>query len=166
MLDVATTFDADKGLVVGHDGSAPAADAVQWAARLAARLGVPLHVVRAWVISSAPRPESAEGSYVPPITDYEAAVQQRLEQDVAGLDLPEGCQVRCHVVHGSSGRRLVECSENAEMLVVGTRGAGGFLGLRFGSTADQVVLHATCPVVVVPVDGDDESADLDAQGGA
>jgi len=47
--------------------------------------------------------------------------------------------------------------------VVGSRGAAGFRGLRFGSTADQVVRHAVCPVVVVPVDGSDDPDDLDAQ---
>ena len=52
---------------------------------------------------------------------------------------------------------------HADMLVVGTRGAGGFLGLRMGSTADQVMRHAPCPVVVVPVQGDDDPDDLDTQ---
>ena len=53
----------------------------------------------------------------------------------------------------------------AEMLVVGTRGEGGFRGLLFGSTADQVVRHAKRPVVVVPVTGSDDPADPDVQLG-
>jgi hypothetical protein len=48
------------------------------------------------------------------------------------------------------------------MLVVGSRGRGGFRGVVIGSTATQVVGHAQCPVVVVPVDGDDDPADLDS----
>ena len=49
------------------------------------------------------------------------------------------------------------------LLVLGTRGGGGFRGLGFGSTADQVVRHAICPVVVVPVTGEDDPDDLDSQ---
>ncbi len=163
MIEVATTLELDGGLLVGHDGSPAAADAVRWAARVAGRLGCPLHVARTWSISSAPRPATAERGYVPPLTDFESAVLERLRRDVARLDLPEDLDVQCHVLHGSAGRRLLEASEGAEMLVVGSRGEGGFRGLRFGSTADQVVRHARCPVVVVPGHGTDEPADLDAQ---
>ena len=48
------------------------------------------------------------------------------------------------------GKIRFQYGKGADMLVVGTRGAGGFAGLHFGSTADQVVRHARCPVVVVP----------------
>ena len=58
MEKVVTTIDASGGVLVGHDGSEPASQAVRWAARLAARLGCPLHVVRTWSLSSAPRPAS------------------------------------------------------------------------------------------------------------
>ena len=164
MTEVATTLELTGGLLVGHDGSPAAAQAVRWAARIARRLDCPLHVVRTWSLSSAPRPTTAAPGYVPPMTDFEAAVLGRLEADVAGLGLPEGCDVRIHALHGAAGRRLLEASEGADMLVVGTRGAGGFAGLHFGSTADQVVRHARCPVVVVPVDGGhDDPEDLDTQ---
>jgi nucleotide-binding universal stress UspA family protein len=163
VIEVATTLELDGGLLVGHDGSRAAGEAVHWAAKMARRLGCPLHVVRTWSLSSAPRPESARSGYVPPMTDFEAAVLERLRHDVDALGLPDGIDLHCHVLHGSSGRRLTEASHGADMLVVGSRGAGGFRGLRFGSTADQVVRHAVCPVVVVPVDGADEPADLDVQ---
>lgn len=163
MIEVATTLDLHGHLLVGHDGSPAASDAVRWAARLAGRLGCPLHVVRSWSISSSPRPATAERGYVPPLTDYESAVRERLEAHVAGLSLPAQVDVQCHVLHGPSGRRLLEASLGADMLVVGSRGGGGFRGLLFGSTADQVVRNARCPVVVVPVDGTDDPADLDTQ---
>jgi nucleotide-binding universal stress UspA family protein len=163
MIEVTTTLDLHGDLVVGHDGSPAAADAVRWAARMASRIGCPLHVVRTWSISSSPRPSTAEPGYVPPLTDFETAVRERLEADVAALGLPAEVDVQCHVLHGPAGRRLLEASEGAEMLVVGSRGAGGFRGLIFGSTADQVVRNARCPVVVVPVHGDDDPADLDVQ---
>lgn len=162
-VKVATTVDARGGILVGDDGSPASLEGVRWAASLARRLGETLHVVRAWAISSAPRPASATGGYVPPLTDFETAVLDRLRADVRGAGVTEGEGVQLHVVHGAAGRRLLEAAAGADMLVVGTRGAGGFLGLRMGSTADQVMRHAPCPVVVVPVHGDDDPDDLDSQ---
>ena len=154
MDKVATTVDASGGLLVGHDGSPASAQAVRWAAGIAGRLGCPLLVVRTWSLSSAPRPSTWATGYVPPLTDFEAAVLDRLHADVAALGLPADVRVTCRVLHGAPGRRLVESSRGAEMLVVGSRGTGGFLGLVMGSTAAQVVGHASCPVVVVPVHGE------------
>lgn len=163
MEQVTTSVDARGAIVVGHDGSAPATQAVRWAADLAGRLGCPLLVLRTWSLSSAPRPSSWAPGYVPPLTDFEAAVLERLRADVAGAGLPDGVDVACHVVHGSAGRRLVEASKGAQMLVVGSRGAGGFRELLLGSTADQVVGHAACAVVVVPVTGETETDPMDAE---
>ena len=65
MIDVATSVDIQGGLVVGHDGSPASAQAARWAARLAVRLGIPLHVVRTWSLSvgtptgDAPRPATS-----------------------------------------------------------------------------------------------------------
>lgn len=150
MANVADSADVQGGVVVGHDGSEPAARATRWAARLAVLLDVPLHVVRAWSLTSAPRPKTAAPGYVPPITDFEQAVREQLEAHVAGLDLPEACQVNCHVVHAAPARALLQAAERAELLVVAARGTGGFRGLMFGSTADQVTRHASCPVTIVP----------------
>ncbi len=167
MVKVKTSLDVSGGVLVGHDGSAAAALAVRWAADLAGRIAAPLHVVRAWSMSSAPKPASATPGFVPPLTDFESAVLDRLRADVDDLHLPDDLSVDCHVVHGAPGRRLLEASDAVDLLVVGARGAGGFLGLRFGSTADQVVRHGHCPVVVVPVagDGDGDPGELDAQHG-
>jgi nucleotide-binding universal stress UspA family protein len=148
--DEIPTAQLDGGLVVGHDGSDASGRAVTWAAGLAARLGVPLHVLRAWSLTNAPRPASMKPGYVPPRGDFEEAVRERLAADLADLRLPESCTVELHVAHGQSSSRLLELAKGAEMLVVGSRGAGGFRGLGFGSTADQVVRHSPCPVIVVP----------------
>jgi nucleotide-binding universal stress UspA family protein len=150
MTDVADSVDVRGGVVVGHDGSEPAARATRWAARIAVLLDVQLLVVRAWSITSAPRPKTASPGYVPPITDFEQAVRQRLEADVASLDLPEECKVHCHVLHCAPARALLNTAENADLLVVAARGIGGFRGLMFGSTADQVTRHAPCPVTIIP----------------
>jgi nucleotide-binding universal stress UspA family protein len=162
MEKVRTTLDASRAVLVGHDGSDPSGSAVRWAARLAGRLGCPLLVVRTWALSSAPRPSSWAAGYVPPLTDFEGAVLQRLQHDIDSLHLPADVELSCHALHGPAGRRLVEVSKGAEMLVVGSRGIGGFRGLILGSTAAQLVGHARCPVVVVPVTGPDDPPDLDS----
>ena len=145
-----TDASIDSGILVGHDGSVAAGRAVAWAADLAVRLNLPLHVLRAWSLTSAPRPKSMEMGYVPPPEDFEEAVLDQLASDIEALALPEGCVVELHAARGQSSATLLEAAEGAEMLVVGTRGAGGFLGLGFGSTADQVVRNSPRPVVVVP----------------
>ncbi|GAB3991563.1 universal stress protein [Nocardioides marmoraquaticus] len=160
MAEVRTSLDVDGQMVVGCDGSRASLEAVRWADRLAHRLGEPLHVVRSWVLSTAPRPGSATVGYVPPMTDFEAAVLDELRRDVDALR-PRS-EVTLHTVHGSAGRRMVEASARASAIVVGNRGGGGFLGLRMGSTADQVVRNAHCPVVVVPVEADDGPDPVDA----
>jgi nucleotide-binding universal stress UspA family protein len=54
------------------------------------------------------------------------------------------------VKQGSASQALLKAAEDADLLVVGRRGHGGFIGLLIGSTAEQVAHHAPCPVVVVP----------------
>jgi len=162
MNEVARYLDIRGGIVVGHDGSRHADRALRWAAEWAGRTGCRLHVVRTWVLSSAPRPASWHPAYVPPMTDYEKAVQDALEEDVRAAQLPASLDVACHVVHGTAARRLVEVSGHADLLVVSSRGRGGFAGLVMGSTTDQVVRHAHCPVVVVRARAlDDEPAEAD-----
>jgi nucleotide-binding universal stress UspA family protein len=151
VTEVASTLELDGGILVGHDGSEHAARAVRWAADWARRVRCDLHVLRTWTLSTAPRPSTWSPGYVPPLTDFEQAVLEELQRDVAALGLTsaESCEVRCHVLHGAPGRRLVEASRGAELVVIASRGRGGFRGLVLGSTADQVVRHAHCPVVVV-----------------
>lgn len=153
----------EGGIIVGHDGSRHADRALRWAADWALHTGLALHVIRTWTLSSAPRPESWSPGYVPPMTDFEAAVLTSLRRDVEAAGLPEGLgSMSCHVLHGAAGRRLVEASEHAELLVVSSRGRGGFAGLVMGSTTDQLVRHAHCPVVVIPAHTlDDEPTDAD-----
>ena len=151
MAEVVNEVEVDGGVLVGYDGSAPSAEGVRWAARLAHRLEEPLHVLRAWGMLNAPQPATKEGGYIPPLTDWEAAVRDELEAQVTRLGLE--CEVRLHVAHAQSAKALLHAAHGASLLVVARRGAGGFRGLGFGSTADQVARHAPCPVVIVPVGG-------------
>jgi nucleotide-binding universal stress UspA family protein len=154
--EVSTRAVVEGGVVVGHDGSGCAQEALEWAATLAERASWPLHVVRAWRIATAPQPASWEPGYVPPIREYEQAVQADLEADVAAvLGAERAAAAVCHVVHAAPVRSLIQAAEGADVLVVGARGRGGFAGLLLGSVSDQVTRHAPCPVTVVRSDRKD-----------
>ena len=142
--------DITGGIVVGHDGSRAARSVVRVAADLAHRLGVTLHVVRVWHLTSAPRPGSMVGGYVPPYAEFEQAVIADLKDDCAAAGLRDDLDLELYALRGQSAERLVAAARKAEMLVIGVRGAGGFAGLRLGSTATQVVRHSAVPVLVVP----------------
>ncbi|MGH3386428.1 MAG: universal stress protein [Nocardioidaceae bacterium] len=161
MSEVATELDISGGIAVGYDGSENSGHAARWAAEWAQKVGCDVHAVRTWTLSTAPRPASWEPGYVPPMADFEGAVLEALQHDIEALKLPDDVTVLCHVVHGAAGRRLVEVSERVELLVLASRGRGGFRELVLGSTADQVVRHAHCPVVVIPVVAQGEPASPD-----
>jgi nucleotide-binding universal stress UspA family protein len=147
--DVRETVEIDGGIVVGHDGSEHAQNTLRWAAGLAARADLELHVVRAWSILTSPRPKTWEPGYVPPLTDFEQAVQEELDAHVKAAGIDPSVKVTTHPVHRPPARALIEASEKADLLVVGSRGRGGFAGLLLGSVSDQLVRHAAGPVTVV-----------------
>jgi nucleotide-binding universal stress UspA family protein len=149
MDDVRETVTIDGGILVGHDGSECAQEAVRWAGRLAARADLPLHVLRAWSMTSAPRPSTWEAGYVPPSADWQHAVLDELSAHVRAAGLDPAVRVTCHTVHRAPARGLIEAAAGADVVVVGARGRGGFAGLLLGSVSDQVVHHAPCPVTVI-----------------
>ncbi|WP_232797187.1 universal stress protein [Blastococcus atacamensis] len=143
------TVPINGGIVVGHDGSACAQEALRWAGRLALRAGLDLHVVRGWSMTTAPRPATWEPGYVPPLADWQRAVLDELSAQVAAAGLDAAVRVTPHVVHRAPVQALLGAAEGADLLVVGARGRGGFAGLLLGSVGDQLVHHAPCPVTVV-----------------
>ncbi len=149
MAEVCTEVIVDGGVLVGHDGSESAQEALLWAAGLAGRTGLALQVVRSWSLTTAPRPRTWEPGYVPPLTDFERAVRDELDGCVARAGLDGSVSVHTHVVHAPAAASLIAAAENADVLVVGARGHGGFAGLLLGSVSDQCVHHAPCPVTVV-----------------
>lgn len=134
-----------EGIAVGDDGSPGSRDAVHWAAREASLHGSALYVLRAWSILDLTPP--ADQSSVPPLPAYEAQVRAAMEDTWAalGIDVP----VHLQPVHGPAVRMLLDASHTADLIVVGSRGRGGFAELVLGSTADQVVRYSRCPVTVV-----------------
>ncbi len=136
-------------IVVGFDGSDFASEALRKGLGLASKLGVPVRIVRAWTISNAPRPKTWEPGFVPPVDDFADAVLAQLTEATASIvaEHPE-VEVSYHVPHGAAGRELLRASEGARLIVVGTRGLGGFSGLLLGSVTGQLVEHAHCDVLV------------------
>jgi nucleotide-binding universal stress UspA family protein len=149
MDDVVEELRVEGGIVVGHDGSKCAQEALTWSARLARRADLDLHVVRAWSMMTAPQPSTWAPGYVPPLPDWEKAVLDELTAHVRAARLDPAVRVTCHAVHDKAAQALMTAAQGAHLLVLGARGRGGFRGLLLGSTSDQLVHHAPCPVTVV-----------------
>jgi nucleotide-binding universal stress UspA family protein len=133
-------------VVVGVDGSAASKDALRWAADYAALFGGEVRAVTAWqwpvsMGMAMPLPEDYN-----PLDDARAALEKTLAE-VLG-DSPS-IPVTTQVIEGAPAVALVSESHGAALLVVGSRGHGGFAGLLLGSTSEHCARHASCPVVVV-----------------
>jgi nucleotide-binding universal stress UspA family protein len=144
-------------VVVGVDGSEHARVAVLEAAEQAGRLGAPLRV-----ICAVPQ-YSGSLAWVPAPMDREALfadIQVQLKAGVAWLQhhFPR-LTIETRLLDGSPVDVLVDASRQAELVVVGTRGRGGFTGMLLGSTSDGVLHHAKSPVMVVPDREDPRLAD-------
>lgn len=138
-----------RRIVVGVDGSAAAETALAqaiheaevWDAQLTAVAGVPVTA------------GSGMLAWLPAAVDHEAVLRDAGEGldvvvDRALADHP-GVQVRRHVLDGTGASLLTEFSTAVDLVVVGSRGRGGFAGLLLGSTSQTVLHHAACPVMVV-----------------
>lgn len=136
-------------IIVGVDGSENSLDALRWAAAEARLRGCPLRIVGTF---TTPIMSTGYEVAVPDPSDLEAAsatmLDAAVEQVRSGGDL-DGVDARVEVIEGHAGERLISLSRDAELLVVGSRGHGGFMGLLLGSVTTYVVNHAECPVVVV-----------------
>jgi len=146
---VVTQLALDGGVVVGNDGSASARSALRWAAADATRRGSPLHVVRCWSIPAAPRPSTSQPGYMPPLAEWEDAVLAELALDAALIADVEGLDAYWHTVHDQPATALTAVSNDADLLVVGSRGHSALREMLLGSVASHLAHHAACPVVIV-----------------
>jgi nucleotide-binding universal stress UspA family protein len=143
-----------RSIVVGHDGSRGADQALAEALYLARALGAPVVLVRAWSLATAPRPTDWKFGYVPAFEEYSELVRRALIEDARSVlaDFPD-VLVEYRAEHAGAAQTLVEASQDARMLVVGARGLGGLKGMLLGSVSDQCVRHANCPVLVARTHG-------------
>ncbi|MFC3742305.1 universal stress protein, partial [Paractinoplanes deccanensis] len=127
-------------VVVGVDGSDPAYAAVTWAAREADHRRAPLRIVH--VLEWRPgKPGDRHGhAYLEPMW---AEATRRAHEAAPRV------AVRADALLGRPVERLAELARDADLLVVGHRGRGGFAGMRLGSVSDRVARRASCPVAVV-----------------
>jgi nucleotide-binding universal stress UspA family protein len=143
------------GIIVGIDGSDHSLRALEWAIGEAAIRQAPLTV-----ITAVRQPVPGYWGYHVPYLGDEDLVQQarklaRVETEQALDKADPGSRppsVAVQAVTGLPGNALLEAAEGADMLVVGSRGTGGFKRLRLGSVGVQVTHHAHCPVVVIPAE--------------
>jgi nucleotide-binding universal stress UspA family protein len=138
------------GIIVGIDGSGHSQLALEWALKEAALRRVPVTVVAVH--------EAVRGFFSGP-TVYthdpeqtekaQAAAREETEKVLATLgdDRPESITI--HAVHGFPVEEILKAGQGAELIVVGSRGAGGFARMTMGSVAYQVSEHAPCPVTIV-----------------
>lgn len=140
-----------SGITVGIDGSSHSARALEWALNEAAIRHAPLTVltvhsvaVSGWSGNPIVLPGDAEDQE----KVYQAAEEMTLKA-TSQLGEAQPASVTVRAVIGFPAEELIKASEKADLLVVGSRGAGGFARLMVGSVSNQVAHHAHCPVAVV-----------------
>jgi nucleotide-binding universal stress UspA family protein len=133
-------------IVVGTDGSPQAALALEFAIEEARLRGSGLHVTYAYPAMASPLTGSTAEEYYAHI---EREAKELLERIEAAAPSTEGLDVEWLGVPGNAAEVLIKATRGAAMLVVGSRGLGGFRGLVLGSVSSQCVQHAHCPVLVV-----------------
>lgn len=141
-----------KGIVVGIDGSEGAKHALEWAAAEARLRNAPLTVLLAWQFPSGFYAGAGWSGITPELReDLRKLAEHRLEEACAAAGPAlDKVEVNRIAVEGLPAHVLIEAAANADLLVVGTRGHGGFVGLLLGSVSQQCTHHSPCPLVIVP----------------
>ncbi|MFB7888872.1 universal stress protein [Cellulosimicrobium cellulans] len=147
-----------ESVLVGVDGSAPSLHALDWAAAYALQVGWPLHIVCTYSLPSFTA-ASLDGGY--------AALDDSAIQEGARAVLEEararseaaGVRTTATVTTGDAAGVLVEMSREHSLVVVGTRGRGGFTERLLGTVSSALPAHAHCPTVVVPYRSDAKDAE-------
>jgi nucleotide-binding universal stress UspA family protein len=140
-----------SGIVVGIDGSHNASHALEWAMAEAAVRKAHLTVIAVnsvpagyWTGAPITVPSDADR-----VAEVRAGAEDAVAKEAAKLGEDQPASVTVTALNGFPAQTLIEASKDSDLLVVGTRGGGGFATLRLGSISSQVVHHAHCPVVVV-----------------
>ncbi len=143
----ASEGSASDLIVVGVDGSDPSKEALRWAVRQAHATQAPLRAVMCWHELN----PDAWLPHVPERSDYATLIAEELRHAVKGAvgDNPP-VAIEQVVMKGQSAPTLLQAAKEAGLLVVGSRGRGGFTGLLLGSVSAYLASHTPCPLVIVP----------------
>ncbi|MFI7355350.1 universal stress protein [Streptomyces avidinii] len=136
-------------IVVGVDGSPSSQAALRWAVRYAGLVGGRVEAVAAWDLPGA---ASWSAPAVDATFDEEEAERRLVEEVRTVLGEDGAASVHQRLVRGNPVDVLVDAAEGADMLVVGSRGRGGFSRALLGSVSQQAALHAPCPITIVRAD--------------
>jgi nucleotide-binding universal stress UspA family protein len=141
------------GIVVGVDGSDHSRQVLEWAVKEAGLRNASLTVLAVWQVAGNYWTGNPE---VYPADQAEAekvrqAAEEATRKAVDAVGAPGPASVTVRAVSGIASQELVSASSDADLVVLGSRGGGGFAQLMLGSTTNQVVNHSTAPVVVIPV---------------
>jgi nucleotide-binding universal stress UspA family protein len=140
------------GIIVGVDGSPNSERALDWAMKQAAAVQAPLTVIAVHEV-----PKSYWG-HIPVIgpadesllANLRQAAEEMTQKAASRLGDARPASVTVHAVSGFVVKELVDASQDADLVVVGARGVGGFTRMVMGSVSNEVVQHSACPVVIVP----------------
>jgi len=136
-----------KHIIVGTDGTESGTAAVCWAAREAQRRGMPLRIVYAYDWDWHESRLDIGNEYIDVARQLaDAVVAYAYDQ---AREAAPNANISTDTIVGHAVPRLLEVSRGAELLVLGSRGRGGFTGLLLGSVSQRMATHAPCPVVVV-----------------
>lgn len=135
-------------VVVGTDGSDHSHEALRWAAEYARQVGAEVVVVHGWEM---PVASVRSMSHDVQVVDEAHSTAQEIVDTAAGWvrEAVPGCEVRTALVPGGPTKALIDASESARCVVVGSRGRGALAHVLLGSTSDSVAARAHCPVVIV-----------------
>lgn len=143
-----------KRIIVGTDGSAGAVTALEWAVAEARAHDAQLSVIGAFAFTEVVGVPGAMW----PVESYEtleARTQEMLAKAIADAGAAGDPKVEMRALFGSASEVLLDAARDADLLVVGSRGRGGFAGLLLGSVSQKCITHAVCPTVVIPTPEDE-----------
>lgn len=150
-------FTPVKKIVIGVDGSSRSRKSLRRAIEEAALWGAQLTAVDAVPMASS----AGVLAWLPATVDRESIlrdVRDELKAICKAESAGSGVEIHAHALDGNPAALLTEFSTAVELVVVGTRGRGGFAGVLMGSTSQSVLAHSTCPVLVLPT-GDGRGAE-------
>jgi nucleotide-binding universal stress UspA family protein len=139
-----------KRVVVGIDGSPGSGRALRFAAEEAREHDAELYVVTSYTIPTAPVAAAYGAAPWRDEAEWQADAEATRTATLAEtLGHDPGLRITGQAVEGPAAKVLIDASERADLLVVGTRGHGGFAGMLLGSVSQHLTAHAACTVAVV-----------------